>query len=321
MSDHRDFIDPTTGELDTAGLMAAFDNKAEELSALEYKLRQSAKSEVALRRELARQHSEGPHAEQVREVLEYWLAKCHKSSRTKIPMDGARAQKVRSRLNQGFTVDDLKEAVDGCARLPFVGPHGRVATNAAGTQRQDDIELICRDETYVERFRGYAKQPIDLREHRDKQALERGVENAERRAEKDEQRREQGREKILKYGDGLAPMDRVTHALQGAGLKIELHQNRPDSLQAQCPAHDDKDPSLTVRRDPDGKLWIKCWAGCDKETILARLGLQWRDLWDGSERDQGALNSVYRDESKPALPAELRRELERLLGREERKAA
>ncbi len=44
---------------------------------------------------------------------------------------------------------------------------------------------------------------------------------------------------------------------------------------ARCPAHDDKNPSLSIT-DGDGKLLVKCHAGCSQETVwesLARMGL------------------------------------------------
>jgi hypothetical protein len=69
-----DFIDPGTGEIRIAALMAAYDEKCEENAALDFKIRQAARSEVALRKELAKQHMDDPRAAQIREVLEYWIA-------------------------------------------------------------------------------------------------------------------------------------------------------------------------------------------------------------------------------------------------------
>src|SRR5215469_15232402 len=37
----------------------------------------------------------------------------------------------------------------------------------------------------------------------------------------------------------------------------------------QCPAHGGC--SLTLRNAPDGRLLIKCWAGCDTRQVLAEL--------------------------------------------------
>lgn len=39
----------------------------------------------------------------------------------------------------------------------------------------------------------------------------------------------------------------------------------------QCPAHQDGAPSLSVRPGPDGVLWVRCFAGCDLDRILAAL--------------------------------------------------
>jgi hypothetical protein len=38
-----------------------------------------------------------------------------------------------------------------------------------------------------------------------------------------------------------------------------------------CPAHPDKNPSCTIADGDNGKLLVKCWAGCDARDILAAL--------------------------------------------------
>ena len=47
---------------------------------------------------------------------------------------------------------------------------------------------------------------------------------------------------------------------------------------AKCPAHADKSPSFAVSQANDGKILIKCWAGCEASEILAAMGLKWSDL-------------------------------------------
>lgn len=41
-----------------------------------------------------------------------------------------------------------------------------------------------------------------------------------------------------------------------------------------CPAHDDRTPSLSISTGPDGRLRLKCFAGCSYEAILEAAGLQ-----------------------------------------------
>ncbi len=45
-----------------------------------------------------------------------------------------------------------------------------------------------------------------------------------------------------------------------------------------CPAHDDAQASLRIRVLEDGKILMRCWAGCDTESVLKALDLGWRDV-------------------------------------------
>ncbi|MEV0294226.1 toprim domain-containing protein [Nocardia sp. NPDC050710] len=52
-----------------------------------------------------------------------------------------------------------------------------------------------------------------------------------------------------------------------------------------CPVHEGDghhhNPSLGVRYDPQqGKTMVRCWARCNDEEVLDRIGLRVRDLWD-----------------------------------------
>ena len=51
---------------------------------------------------------------------------------------------------------------------------------------------------------------------------------------------------------------------------------------ARCPAHDDRHSSLSVAVTHEGKILIKCHAGCDREDILKVLGLNWKDMFEES---------------------------------------
>lgn len=53
---------------------------------------------------------------------------------------------------------------------------------------------------------------------------------------------------------------------------------------AACPAHEDKSPSLTIHEAQDGRILVKCWAGCGFEEISGAVGLGW-DPWFPPKQD------------------------------------
>lgn len=50
-----------------------------------------------------------------------------------------------------------------------------------------------------------------------------------------------------------------------------------------CPAHDDSAPSLSVGEGADGRVLVRCWAGCPVDAIAAAVGLAVRDLFADDE--------------------------------------
>jgi hypothetical protein len=62
--------------------------------------------------------------------------------------------------------------------------------------------------------------------------------------------------------------------------RLESVKERGEDYQALCPAHDDQDPSLSVSQGKDGRVLLKCFAGCETEDIVASLGLEMKDLFE-----------------------------------------
>jgi hypothetical protein len=83
-----------------------------------------------------------PVADQVREIFEYWQLECKHHGAKPSP---DRVRKVRARLREGYTVHQIKEAIDGAARGATVDENGKV---------WDDLELICRSGSKLESFIG-----------------------------------------------------------------------------------------------------------------------------------------------------------------------
>ena len=57
-----------------------------------------------------------------------------------------------------------------------------------------------------------------------------------------------------------------------------------DGVNSCCPAHDDKNPSFSAKMAADGKLLIKCHAGCSSEEVVRSLGWEMRDLFPVTSR-------------------------------------
>jgi hypothetical protein len=51
---------------------------------------------------------------------------------------------------------------------------------------------------------------------------------------------------------------------------------------ARCPAHDDRAPSLSIADARDGKVLVRCHAGCDQRDVIAALRA--RGAWDADDR-------------------------------------
>ena len=70
-----------------------------------------------------------------------------------------------------------------------------------------------------------------------------------------------------------APVDKLLERL--AGVK----QTRRDRWIANCPAHEDKHPSLSVGIGNNDSVILKCWSGCGAADVLAAVGLEFSDLY------------------------------------------
>ncbi len=75
--------------------------------------------------------------------------------------------------------------------------------------------------------------------------------------------------------DGGTPVDRVLERLSNV-------KRSGSGWTACCPAHDDKRPSLSVGIGDDGRVLLRCFAGCSIASIVAAVGLRQQDLFGPS---------------------------------------
>ncbi|MDD2598357.1 MAG: hypothetical protein PHO37_03910 [Kiritimatiellae bacterium] len=74
----------------------------------------------------------------------------------------------------------------------------------------------------------------------------------------------------MRIDDFLGKLEKVTESGKGR-------------WKARCPAHADDGPSLSVLEGADGKIVLKCFAGCGFEDILSAMNLEAKDLM-GNEK-------------------------------------
>jgi len=58
-----------------------------------------------------------------------------------------------------------------------------------------------------------------------------------------------------------------------------VRQTGANQWSACCPAHNDRSPSLGIKELPDGRLLIRCHAGCDADEIVSAVSLSLSDLY------------------------------------------
>jgi hypothetical protein len=55
----------------------------------------------------------------------------------------------------------------------------------------------------------------------------------------------------------------------------KVRKTGPNNWLACCPAHEDRSPSMTLHAANDGRILVKCFAGCSFDEIVGALGLGW----------------------------------------------
>src|ERR1035438_6152653 len=74
--------------------------------------------------------------------------------------------------------------------------------------------------------------------------------------------------------------------------KLQHAKKAPSGWLARCPAHNDRNPSLSIG-EKDGKILLKCHAGCSTDSIVAAVGLQMSDLFTESPKPQRQIVATY----------------------------
>lgn len=73
----------------------------------------------------------------------------------------------------------------------------------------------------------------------------------------------------------LSSLDKVEKLPQGN------HQAR---YRACCPAHGDKNPSLSITLSNSDTILLKCWAGCSANDVVNAVGMEMTDLFPDTQK-------------------------------------
>lgn len=91
-----------------------------------------------------------PKGNDALEIFNHWKSVMKKSNNSLL--NTKRTKAITARLKEGYTVEQIKLAITGCSMTPHnMGQNDN-------SKKYDDLELICRDGSNVERFAGNAQQ-------------------------------------------------------------------------------------------------------------------------------------------------------------------
>lgn len=104
----------------------------------------------------------------IADVFDYWKVVMGKNNASILTK--ARAKNIRARLDEGYTPEQIKQAIYGCSITPF--NMGQNENN----KRYNDIELICRDGAKLE---GFADKNIPVESQKLSAGTERTINSLE----------------------------------------------------------------------------------------------------------------------------------------------
>lgn len=84
----------------------------------------------------------------------------------------------------------------------------------------------------------------------------------------------------MKNIHSLTPLD---NRLEAFCLRLQDVRRNGNGWMACCPAHEDRNPSLSISEGDDGRVLLHCFAGCDPKAIVEAVGLRLQDLYPSSK--------------------------------------
>ena len=76
--------------------------------------------------------------------------------------------------------------------------------------------------------------------------------------------------------DPRRPIERVLEELSRLDCRV---RGKEHQMEAQCPCHDDRVPSMSIAVGDDDRVLFSCHAGCSQDDVIAAMGLSWPELF------------------------------------------
>lgn len=207
-------------------------------------------------------------SDDVKAVYEHWVNECVQDKDKGKCKLGPATQKLIAKWLNYFSVDDLCKAIDGIARFPFSVPveGGKFRERrhvGKPEYRSTKLKSILWDEHAIQRNMDRADQPIPSVRDRVEEIAPRVVSNFDRKRADDE--------------DFFSPhhgtLDRLIRVLGERSYEVR-GPVRPGEWLAQCPCHEDRNPSLSLTEKEDGKVLAYCHScNVSLPDVLRSLGL------------------------------------------------
>jgi DNA primase len=80
-----------------------------------------------------------------------------------------------------------------------------------------------------------------------------------------------------------------------------------------CPAHEDRSPSLAIKENHDGRILVKCFAGCGATDVVHAVGLTLADLFPEGGEESFNPFAFARAEKKREAEAKAQESHEKLI--------
>jgi hypothetical protein len=80
---------------------------------------------------------------------------------------------------------------------------------------------------------------------------------------------------------------------------------------ARCPAHRDRNPSMSIREGRDGRVLLKCFAGCTVEAICGALQIRVSELFASPSEKREPVPRMVREAQRELIATGLRSRLTR----------